>query len=136
MCFVLFGGPEEAPLREEIISGASLGASRVKSAETSSIRDSISLMGECGYFVSNDSGLMHAAAAMQVPTVAIFGPTDPAYVHPWKCRYKVVRRSEGCGPCFRYTPAPLSCEKDGGFPCIHEIEATDVLRALESLMSQ
>ena len=133
--FVLFGGPEEAALRQEIMGGAALGARGAVSAETSSIRDSISLIGECSYFVSNDSGLMHAAAAMQVPTVAIFGPTDPAYVRPWKCRHRVVRKSGGCGPCFRYTPAPLKCAKGGLFPCVQDIEAADVLGALASLMA-
>ena len=105
------------------------------SAETSSIRDSIALMGECGYFVSNDSGLMHAAAAMQVPTVAIFGPTDPTYVHPWKCRHRVVRQEMPCSPCFRYTPEPLTCIRDGKFPCVRDLGVSDVLGALESLMS-
>lgn len=133
--FVLFGGPEEEVLRDEVARGADLEG-RVFSANLSGIRESIALIGACNYFITNDSGLMHAAATMQVPTVAIFGPTDPVYVHPWMCRHRVVTATGVCGPCFRYSPSPLRCAEDGEFPCVHRIEVGAVMEALDSLMSE
>jgi len=49
------------------------------------------LLARCGAYVGNDSGLTHVAAALDVPTVAVFGPTDPAVWAPLGSRVRVVR---------------------------------------------
>ncbi len=133
--FFVFGGPEEAGLKNEIKRGCSGG--KVFTVDTPGIRQTAAVMKRCGLFISNDSGLMHLAAALRVPTVGIFGPTNPKWVGPWGCPSKIVRNPEAkknCEPCFRYSPAPLKCEKDRDFDCLQGISVADVLGAAKGLM--
>jgi len=77
-------------------------------AGRTSLEEAIALAAFCGLFVTNDSGLMHVAAALDVPLVAIFGPTDPLKTAPWSRRATVVRNEEV--DCFcRKTP---ECTRD------------------------
>ena len=136
--FLLFGGPEEAPLKETV-RGKCAPSSRgkVHAVHAPGIRQTAAIMKRCQLFISNDSGLMHIAAALQLPTVAIFGPTDPRWVSPWKCPSRVIRPAGpavSCAPCFRYSPVPLKCWKRLDFKCLADISASCVLEAAVSLM--
>lgn len=131
--FLLFGGLEEKPLRDTIISYAG-DAKRVLSVDSVSVRQSASLMMKCRLFISNDSGPMHMAAAARVPTVAIFGPTNPVWVRPWGVPYRVVRSCISCSPCFRYSPKPLHCMADRDFACLQEITVEQVCSACLDLL--
>ncbi len=136
--FLLFGGPEEAPLKKAVRENcAPQNRGRVRVVETPGIRQTAALMKRCRLFISNDSGLMHIAAALQLPTVAIFGPTDPRWVSPWKCPSRVIRPdgpSAACAPCFRYSPVPLKCRSRLDFKCLADISAGRVIEAALSLM--
>ena len=131
--FLLFGGPEEDQLKQEIISMAALGNGRVIAVSTASIRQSAALMGLCRVFVTNDSGLMHLAAAMAVPTVALFGPTNPQWLSPWRTPSRVLRMP-GCPPCFRYSPIPQHCHRGEDFACLAAMEVSTVLSAAMELL--
>ena len=74
MQIVLFGGAGEEPIADEILSNVSFNVSSFVGKLT--IRETIATIGNCNYFLSNDSGLMHVAAAMKVPQIALFGDTD------------------------------------------------------------
>jgi heptosyltransferase-2 len=133
--FVLFGGPEEKPLREKIISMV-VEKGGIYSADAFGIRQSAALIERCRLFVTNDSGLLHVAAALNVPTVAVFGPTNPAWVRPWGQGHRVISLSPPlkCSPCFRYSPLPLRCYSKSNFACLRDIEEKDVIEAVESLI--
>jgi heptosyltransferase-2 len=131
--FLLFGGPEEKPLRDSIISYAG-DAKRVLSVDSVSVRQAALLMMKCRLFISNDSGPMHMAAAARVPTVAIFGPTNPAWVRPWGVPHRVVRTCISCSPCFRYSPRPLHCVAYRDFACLQEITVEQVYSACLDLL--
>jgi heptosyltransferase-2 len=94
---LLFGAPDERELGEEICRMAEDPAV-VNLAGRTSLEEAIALIGMCGLFVTNDSGLMHVAAALDVPLVSIFGPTDPDRTAPWSQRY-VLLRDEGVECC-------------------------------------
>ena len=64
-----------------------------------SIRILAALMKHCNLVVCNDSGPMHIAAALNVPTVAIFGPTDHVAWKPLSEKATIVRRDMPCWPC-------------------------------------
>jgi heptosyltransferase II len=70
----VLGGPNEAPFGREIVAAAGSGA---RDLTGNDLRDAIIALAAVDAAVSNDSGLMHVAAAIGVPTVALFGPTDP-----------------------------------------------------------
>lgn len=68
------------------------------------------LMARCRLFVSNDSGLMHVAAALGIPVVAIFGSTDPVRTGPLGENCRVVRKPLPCAPCLKtHCPEKREC---------------------------
>ena len=131
---LLFGGPDDADANA--IVRAKAGAFVIP-VEAKSILDSAALMRRLNLFVSNDSALMHIAGALELPTAAIFGPTNETYVHPWKTRYKIVHTGIDCRPCFIYSPKPLTCyrlDPTEHFLCIGAIEVEQVFAAAKELL--
>jgi heptosyltransferase-2 len=131
---LLFGGPDDVSANEIILRDAGDDVIFVK---TKNLLDSVAVMKGCQYFVSNDSSLMHIAGALELPTVAIFGPTNETYVHPWKTRYEIVQTGIECRPCFIYSPKPLTCyrvDPAEHFMCVRDIEVDDVLAAIDRLV--
>jgi heptosyltransferase-2 len=83
----------------------------------------------CSVIVTNDSGPLHLAAALAVPSVSIFGPTDPARtVIPGATR--VVRKPVSCGPCYE-RECPL-----GDHRCMTEISVEEVFVAATGLLQE
>jgi heptosyltransferase-2 len=70
----VLGGPNEAPFAREIVAA---GGNAVRDLTGNDLRDAIVAFAAVDAAVTNDSGLMHVAAAIGLPTVALFGPTDP-----------------------------------------------------------
>ncbi|MDP1615315.1 MAG: glycosyltransferase family 9 protein, partial [Methylococcales bacterium] len=82
-------------------------------------------------FVTNDSALMHVASALGLKVIAIIGPTNKHYIHPWKTEYKIVSLNLDCAPCFFYTPKHLTCSRtDVQFKCIKELDVEMVYSKL------
>ncbi|MBD3184484.1 hypothetical protein GF312_19530 [Candidatus Poribacteria bacterium] len=77
---LLFGGLNEKRLRFDIYNMMNIKPIVI---DGTTIREAAALISKCNVFVSNDSGLMHVAAAMKTPTVAIFGPTNPVATSPY-----------------------------------------------------
>jgi heptosyltransferase-2 len=132
---LLFGGPEEQDLRRTVMSIVH-DPERVLPVDHVSVRQAAALMMQCSLFVSNDSGPMHMAAAARVPTVAIFGPTNPVWVRPWGVPHKVVRACESCKPCFRYSPRPMRCGAGRDFVCLRDITVGEVYKACLDLLRE
>ncbi|NTV14095.1 MAG: lipopolysaccharide heptosyltransferase II [Desulfobulbaceae bacterium] len=97
-------------------------------AGTTSLAEAMALIGHCHTFVTNDSGLMHVAAAQKTPLVAIFGSTDPVATGPFAERVVVLRKNLDCQPCFR-----THCRAD--FRCMTEIGVEEVLAAVRQLLA-
>jgi heptosyltransferase-2 len=131
--FLIFGGPEERTLKEEVRTLCGLPES-VFTVDTENIRHTAAITERCGLFVANDSGLMHVSAALQVPIVGIFGPTNPTWLGPWKCSHRAVSLGYQCGPCFRYSPIPQKCYEGTDFSCVGDIEVDEVMEAALSLL--
>jgi len=74
------------------------------------IADLPALLAQCHVFIGNDSGAMHVAAAAGLPTIGIFGPTDPFGTAPVTPRKTIVREQPYCSPCFlRRCPIDHRC---------------------------
>jgi heptosyltransferase II len=132
---LLFGGPDDKEANEIIMRNAGGAIIEVK---TKSIMDSIALMKHTNVFVSNDSSLMHIAGGLGLKTVAIFGPTNETYVHPWKTEHTVIQTGIECRPCFVYSTKPLTCYRanpDEHFICIRNIEVENVLSAVKGYLT-
>lgn len=129
---LIFGGPEEEELKSRITSLVnSPGLHLVKAKSLSS---SAAIMKRCNLFVTNDSSLMHVASALKLKVVAVIGPTNRLYIHPWKTDYRIVSLNLACSPCFFYSPKPLVCYRnDVKFKCIKEITVDMVYEAVKEM---
>jgi lipopolysaccharide heptosyltransferase II len=95
-CIVL-AGPGEQALAERI-SAATPDALLTAGV---SVREMMALIASCDLFIGNNSGPLHVAAALGVPTVSIMGPSDPLRFAPRGPADRVVRRELPCSPCQR-----------------------------------
>jgi heptosyltransferase-2 len=74
------------------------------------IADLPALLSQCHLFIGNDSGAMHVAAAVGLPVVAVFGPTDPLGTAPVTPRCTIIQEKPYCSPCFlRRCPTDHRC---------------------------
>jgi len=74
------------------------------------IADLPALLSQCHLFIGNDSGAMHVAAAVGLPVIAVFGPTDPEGTAPVTPRCSIVQQKSYCSPCFlRRCPTDHRC---------------------------
>jgi len=128
----LLGSRAEAALCEQLARAAP-GACRVLAGQTS-LLDAIALVSAARALVSNDSGLMHVAAAFGVPQVAVFGSTSPEHTPPLNRRARVLwLKSElglTCMPCFERT-----C-RYGHTACLTGVEPARVESALRSALAE
>ncbi len=86
------------------------GASVTILSGQTGIRELMAVVARCQAFVTNDTGPMHVAAALGVPTVAVFGPTDHRTTAPYGGACTIVRRPVDCAPCLlRECPIDHRC---------------------------
>ncbi|MFP4085571.1 MAG: lipopolysaccharide heptosyltransferase II [Desulfobacteraceae bacterium] len=121
---LIFGSQKEKNICREVMNR--MTHMPVKLCGETSLSDAMALIGECGFFLSNDSGLMHVAAALGVPTVGIFGSTDPVATGPCGTQSAVVRHELPCAPC-------LKPECDRNYECMQAITVTKVWEEMERL---
>jgi ADP-heptose:LPS heptosyltransferase len=88
------------------------------------------VMERAGLFVGNDSGPLHLAAALDVPTVSIWGPTNPGKWGPKGDRHRQIRKVERCEGCI-YWDYRETCHHDHA--CMKAIAAADVLAAIRAV---
>ncbi len=125
---ILFGGPSEVGMANDIESRLK-GINVTNLAGKTSIAELCSFIGGLDLFITNDSGPMHVAAAYQVPTVAIFGPTRHLETSQWRNEKSViVRHDMECAPCMK-RECPL-----GHHECMKSIEAEEVIEAVKKLI--
>ncbi|MFT5130852.1 MAG: heptosyltransferase-1 [Rhodothermales bacterium] len=108
----LLGAPEERDVGEEILSAC--GHPRLHNLMgRTSLPAMIELLRTSSLMLTNDSGPMHIAASLELPTVALFGPTDPTLTGPYGDRHRVFQSKVDCAPCFqRLCPLPRQLCRD------------------------
>ena len=113
-------------IRSRLIPG--LREESVNLAGLTSMAEAIDLLSAATAVVSNDSGLMHVAAALNRPLVAVYGSTSPQFTPPLADQVEIVRLGLDCSPCFERT-----C-RFGHYNCLRELKPRPVLEALERLL--
>jgi heptosyltransferase-2 len=105
---ILFGTPAEEPVSSAIAAG--MHRPPIDLTGKTPIDDLPALLSQCHLFIGNDSGAMHVAAAVGIPVVAVFGPTDPFGTAPVTPRCSIVQEKPYCSPCFlRRCPTDHRC---------------------------
>lgn len=121
----VLGSAGEQPLGEEIRAA---GGTEVHNlCGLTSLADTVDLLASTRAAVSNDSGLMHVAAAAGTHVVAIYGSSTPAFTPPLTARSSILYLDLDCSPCFERT-CPL-----GHLNCLRNIGPATVLAAIPSV---
>ena len=94
-----------------------------------SIAEVIDLIAYCKAAVSNDSGLMHVAAAASCPVVGIYGSSSPEFTPPLSARAKILYLNLDCSPCFQRECPLLHLD------CLYKISPQNVFTSLKELLS-
>ena len=125
----VIGGPGEKALAQEIVAA---GGARVRDLTGTDLRNGILAMATASVAISNDSGLMHIAAALGTPTMGIFGPTSPYHWAPLNGLAATVQTETNvpCQPCHR----PVCTMND--HRCMRDIAASDVVEAALRVLSE
>jgi heptosyltransferase-2 len=120
----LVGSAKDAQAGAEI-AAASGGAARDLCGRTS-LGEAIDVLASADLVVSNDSGLMHVAAALGRPLVALYGSSSPAFTPPLAADARILKLELPCSPCFQ-RECPL-----GHFKCMVDLTPEHVLSAIDS----
>jgi heptosyltransferase II len=122
---VVLGGPGESGLGQEI-AGA-MKAAPIVAAGRTSVGQTAGIISRSRLMISGDTGPLHMAVSLRVPSIAIFGPTDPARTGIYKGKGEVLWGRPSCAPCAR-TP-------DCGFKaCMDAVTADMVFAEAENLL--
>ncbi len=113
---ILFGGKEDKSVCAEVLEGVE----GLNLAGGVDLRKSIAIMERCKLFITNDSGPMHIAASLGIPTMAIFGSTDPKLTGPVGDNVMIIKKDIECSPCFE-----REC-RYGHYNCFNMVTEDDV----------
>lgn len=122
---MVFGSKNEAEQGEAIRKAT--GGRAISLCGQLTLAESVDVMSRTDMVLTNDSGLMHMAAALGKPLVAIYGSSDPRYTPPLSSTAKILRHPLPCSPCFERT-CPL-----GHHDCMKSISVAQVMDALLAL---
>jgi heptosyltransferase-2 len=119
----LFGSASDAAITAEVASLAGVAVADL--AGKTRLDEAIDLLSLATRVVTNDSGLMHVAAALDRPMAAVFGSSSPGYTPPLSAHARVISLRLDCSPCFK-RECPL-----GHTNCLEKLAPEQVLAALE-----
>jgi heptosyltransferase-2 len=94
---ILIGAADELQISREVAAG--MKHRPVVLTGDTTLADAVAVLSEADALISNDTGPAHIAAALEKPTIVIFGPTDPTTTGPYTKNSVVVRRPPDCAPC-------------------------------------
>ncbi|MCU7828344.1 MAG: lipopolysaccharide heptosyltransferase II [Candidatus Thiodiazotropha sp. (ex Myrtea sp. 'scaly one' KF741663)] len=123
----LFGSDKDAEVCAEINTQSE--SKCVDLSGQTSLEQAVALLSLADAVVSNDSGLMHVAAALQRPLIAVYGSTDPGFTPPLNSNASIVRLGLECSPCFK-RECPLE-----HLNCLKQLSAAQVIENLDRLLA-
>ncbi|MBC7499517.1 MAG: lipopolysaccharide heptosyltransferase II [Herminiimonas sp.] len=122
---VLLGSSKDSPVCDEIVAMSP----RVRSlAGITSLDDAVALIARAAAVVSNDSGLLHVASALNRPVIALYGPTDPDHAPPFSDVARSLSLRLDCAPC-RQRECPL-----GHHDCLRKLTPAMVWQPLQLML--
>jgi heptosyltransferase-2 len=123
----LFGAKKDRPQAEEIVRRAEIDIIDLVGHTT--LAAAIDLLSQASVVVTNDSGLMHVAAALGRPLVTLYGSSSPEFTPPLAERAEIVSLDLECSPCFE-RECPLK-----HFDCLEKLDPARVEEAVERVLA-
>ena len=127
---VLVSSPSELPLARQL-EGA-MRTRVVSLAGRTSLGELMAVIKGCDLFLGGDSGPLHMASALGVPSVSVYGPTDPVHTGPLHTKAMVLAPGAECGPC--YDPRMPSACRQWRAECMERITVDEVFEAARGLI--
>lgn len=126
----IFGSEKDRAVAQTIIDllPQAQRARVINLAGVTQLEQAVDLLSAASAVVSNDSGLMHIAAAVGRPLVVVYGSTSPGFTPPLSNHVEILQLKVDCGPCFQ-RECPL-----GHLKCLRELQPRQVLAALDKLL--
>src|SRR5206468_5522658 len=125
--WILFGTAGDGPVGLEIAK--KLGGKCVNRIGQTTLGELIDELSACDLLLTNDTGTMHLAALLRVPTISIFGSTEPLRTGPLGRGHRIFRHHVECSPWFL-----RECPLD--FRCMHAVTSAEVVCALQNMISE
>ena len=126
---LFFGGPGDQKALPIIRSA--MKQPPLEAVGCTSLRQSMALLSRCRLLVCNDSGIMHLAASLRVPLVALFGPQSPVKFGPWGEKCRVVYRGFSCSPCKQKFFQECKPSQRSKPECMEAITVQEVLDSID-----
>jgi heptosyltransferase-2 len=126
----LLGSQKDRATAQQIVQLAGEPAGIINLCGKTELVDAVDLLSTCSAAVSNDSGLMHVAAAVGIPVVGIYGSSTPEYTPPLTDKAEVLYLGLGCSPCFKRV-----CPQ-GHTNCLAQLTVEQAMAACQRLWQQ
>jgi lipopolysaccharide heptosyltransferase II len=123
----LTGSSDEFALVDDVCRMAGAGALNL--AGKLSIGEMAALVGDAAILVSNNTGPVHMAAALQTPVVVLYALTNPQHT-PWQVPHRVLNRDVPCRNCYQ-----SSCPR-ADHPCLAQVEPREIVAAVQQLLAE
>lgn len=130
----LMGSDKDVAACEQIKQQTNSAQSCQVLAGKTRLPEAVDLISLASLVVSNDSGLMHIAAALQKPLVAVYGSTDPGHTPPLSPNHQIARLGLACSPCFK-RDCPLG-QDDGHLDCLKKLLPEKVISKSTELLAE
>lgn len=124
----IMGSSKDKEIANEIFTQATTSNNLVDLCGRTNLVDVIDLLACSKVVVSNDSGLMHVACAVNVPVVALYGSSSPNFTPPLSNNAKVIKINIECAPCFERT-----C-KFGHYDCLYKITPESIFKQISQFV--
>lgn len=122
---IIFGSKGDMEVAQTVQDA--FGGAAVNIVGQTDLSEAIALISRCSIFITNDSGLMHVAGALNVPTLAIYGSTNPVTTPPPGKNSVIIRKEVPCSPCLKQV-----CPTD--FRCMEDISIDEVFEAARAML--
>ncbi len=125
---VVISSAAEANIADEVVSYSKGNA--ISIAGKTGLKDLLAVIGQAEYFICNDTGPMHMAAALDVPVFAIFGPANPVRTGPYEAHgpsgaiHTIIQKDLDCSPCYAQNPC-------NNYRCMENLSVADVLTIIK-----
>jgi heptosyltransferase-2 len=99
------------------------------------LRQSMALLSKCSLLICNDSGIMHLAAALDLPLIALFGPQSPVKFGPWGARCRILYKRFPCSPCRQKFFEECDPSPRGKPMCMEKITVAEVIENARGILT-